>query len=118
MTVIAPPFAGEPDDDWRQAVDSVSTPADVVDLDVVRTRRAAPPRDPDPDDDLTGDAESVDETPPGEGGPVDAAGEIVPPLTCPDTAGTAGTTYPARPGNLIPIPAAEHRTGRSGQCGS
>jgi S-DNA-T family DNA segregation ATPase FtsK/SpoIIIE len=50
--------------------------ADVVDLNEARSRRAAPPADPDTDPDDIEDAESVDDTPAADGGPVDMADDI------------------------------------------
>ncbi|GGQ44045.1 cell division protein FtsK [Couchioplanes azureus] len=66
-----------PDDfDWTAAENDVAG-AEVVDLAAARRDRAAPtPADPDPEIDDDTDAESVDDSPPAEGGPVDAADDI------------------------------------------
>ena len=67
----------EPEDfDWRAreaevSDDSLSSPADVVDLGQHRARKAVPPADVDADDDS--DAESVDDGPDAPGVPVDPA---------------------------------------------
>src|ERR671917_382226 len=67
------PIPDPEDFDWTAAEAELSG-AEVVDLDAVRTRRAATPPVADPD--ATDDAETVDDAPPVEGGPVDAADDI------------------------------------------
>ncbi len=75
------PHRPDPDDfDWTAAEADLGEPADVVDLNAERTRRAATPAAPtDPGDgDDPDDAETIDDTPPADGGPVDAAEDIPP----------------------------------------
>ncbi|WP_018218222.1 cell division protein FtsK [Salinispora vitiensis] len=77
-------MASSPDDgrfDWQAAevdlTDSTIGPdAEVVDLDVARSRRGASGSPPDETDEDTEDAESVDDGPGRDGGPVDAAEDI------------------------------------------
>jgi S-DNA-T family DNA segregation ATPase FtsK/SpoIIIE len=80
--VSTQPQRPDPDDfDWTAAENELAdTGAEVVDLNEARTRRANPAEaDPRPDgigDNETDDAESVDDTPPADGGPVDAADDV------------------------------------------
>ncbi|OJF09784.1 cell division protein FtsK [Couchioplanes caeruleus] len=78
MTTSHPNPNSNPDDfDWTAAENDVAG-AEVVDLAAARRDRAAPPTpaDPEPETDDDTDAESVDDSPPSEAGPVDAAEDI------------------------------------------
>ncbi|GID26823.1 cell division protein FtsK [Paractinoplanes brasiliensis] len=74
-------IAAQPDpDDFDLTPGETETPAgpdaEVVDLTEVRSRRVTPPVEPDTDPDKVEDAESIDDTPPEDGGPVDMADDI------------------------------------------
>src|SRR4051794_31598823 len=74
---MATPNPFDPDDDLNPTT-GTDMDADVVDLDKARARRAPRPDSTGDGDDLAddADAESFDDAPPGEGGPVDMAEDI------------------------------------------